>query len=167
MTDPQFGSTPGSQPGDGATPPQQPFNYPPPPPQAGFGYPPPMPEQYPEYPEPGMSHYPPPPPPPGVYYDPSAPYGRDVLTGEPLSDKSKVIAGLLQLIGLFGLLGFGRIYIGQTGLGVAQLVIGIVITVVTCGFGFIVPFVWAIVDAIIMFAGSARDSQGRPLRDGT
>ena len=51
--------------------------------------------------------YPPPyPPPPGqyppVYTDPAAPYGRHPLTGEPLSDKSKVIAGLLQLLGLLG-----------------------------------------------------------------
>jgi hypothetical protein len=152
MTDPQFGSTPG----DSSTPPQQPYNYPPPPPP-GLGYPPPMPEPYPE-------QYPP--PPPGAYYDPSAPYGRDPLTGEPLSDKSKVIAGLLQLIGLFGLQGFGRIYIGQMGLGVAQLIIGIVVTAVTCGFGVIVPFVWGIVDAILMFAGNVRDAQGRPLRSG-
>jgi hypothetical protein len=50
-----------------------------------------------------------------------APYGRHPLTGEPLSDKSKTIAGLLQLIGIVGILGIGRIYMGQTGLGVAQL----------------------------------------------
>ncbi|MDT5067011.1 MAG: hypothetical protein QOK02_3166, partial [Mycobacterium sp.] len=29
--------------------------------------------------------------------DPAAPYGRHPLTGEPLSEKSKVVAGLLQL----------------------------------------------------------------------
>jgi TM2 domain-containing membrane protein YozV len=88
------------------------------------------------------------------------------MTGEPLSDKSKVVAGLLQLIGLFGLLGFGRIYTGQVAFGVAQLVGGILITAVTCGFGFVVPFVWGIVDAILIFTGSVRDAQGRPLRDG-
>ena len=71
------------------------------------------------------------PPPPGFYHDPTAyrdptaPYGRDQLTGQPLSDKSKVIAGLLQLIGVFGLVGFGRIYLGQTGYGIIQLVVGI------------------------------------------
>ena len=105
--------------------------------------------------------------PPGAFYDPAAPYGRDPRTGEPFSDKSKVVAGLLQLIGLFGLLGFGRMYIGQTGLGIAQLLIGIVISLVTCGFGVVVPVIWGIVDAIIMFAGNARDSNGLPLRDGT
>jgi len=100
------------------------------------------------------------PPPPGPYYDPAAPYGRDPITGEPLSEKSKVIAGLLQLIGLFGLVGFGRIYLGQTGLGIGQLAVGIV----TCGIGAII---WGIIDAIMIFTGSVRDKDGRPLRDGT
>ena len=77
------------------------------------------------------------PPQPGAYYDPAAPYGRHAITGEPLSDKSKVIAGLLQLIGLLGLLGFGRMYLGQVGLGIAQLLVGLacifVISWLTCG----------------------------------
>lgn len=116
-----------------------------------WNYPPP-------YPAPGQY--------PGSYLDPAAPYGRDPGTGEPMSDKSKVIAGLLQLIGLFGLLGFGRMYIGQVGLGVAQLLIGLVVTAVTCGYGVAVPVIWAIIDAILMFAGNVRDSNGRPLRNG-
>src|SRR5689334_14565228 len=99
MTEPQFsGSESG---GPFLPPPQQP------------GYPPPQSGQYP--PPPGQ--YPPPPgqyPPPGgayppAYMDPAAPYGRHPLTGEPLSEKSKMIAGLLQLLGLFGLVGIGRI----------------------------------------------------------
>lgn len=110
----------------------------------------------PPYPDQGF-HYP---PPPVAYYDPMAPYGRHPVTGEPLSEKSKLIAGLLQLIGLFGLVGFGRIYLGQTGYGVAQLLVGIV----TCGIGAII---WGIVDAILIFTGSVRDNEGRPLRDGT
>lgn len=112
--------------------------------------------------------YPPPYPPPYApypYVDPSAPYGRDPLTGEPLSDKSKVTAGLLQLIGLFGLLGMGRLYLGQTGLGVAQLLGGLVITVVTCGIGVLVPVIWGIVDAVLILSGKVRDQYGRPLRD--
>ncbi|MGV0837019.1 NINE protein [Mycolicibacterium thermoresistibile] len=101
------------------------------------------------------------------YPDPTAPYGRHPITGEPLSDKSKVIAGLLQLIGLFGLLGFGRMYIGQVGFGVAQLLIGLVVGLVTCGYGFAIPAIWGVVDAVLIFTGNARDSYGRPLRDGT
>jgi TM2 domain-containing membrane protein YozV len=99
-------------------------------------------------------------PPPGSYVDPAAPYGRHPVTGEPLSDKSKTIAGLLQLLGLFGLVGFGRIYLGQVGLGIAQLVVGLV----TCGIGAVV---WGIIDAILILTDKVRDPEGRPLRDGT
>jgi TM2 domain-containing membrane protein YozV len=147
MTEPQYGSGPS----EGVTPPQQPWEYPAPP-QAGEYPPPPG-----QYPPQDQYQYP---PPPGAYYDPMAPYGRHPVTGEPFSDKSKVIAGLLQLVGLFGLVGFGRIYLGQTGLGVAQLIVGLV----TCGIG---AWIWGIIDAVMIFSGRVRDNAGRPLRDGT
>jgi TM2 domain-containing membrane protein YozV len=132
MTDPsQFGTS-----GDG-TPPQ-----PPPPP----GYP---------YPPPPQGQYPPPP-----YPDAMAPYGRHPLTGEPLSDKSKTVSGLLQLLGLLGLVGIGRIYLGYTGLGIAQLIVGLV----TCGIGAVI---WGIIDAVLILTDKVRDPEGRPLRDGT
>ncbi|ORV02708.1 NINE protein, partial [Mycolicibacterium canariasense] len=102
----------------------------------------------------------PPPAYPGGYYDPMAPYGRHPLTGEPYSDKSKVVAGLLQLLGLFGLVGIGRIYLGYTGLGIAQLLVGLV----TCGLGAVI---WGIIDAVLLLTDKVRDPQGRPLRDGT
>jgi TM2 domain-containing membrane protein YozV len=81
------------------------------------------------------------------------------VTGEPLSDKSKLAAGLLQLIGLFGILGIGRIYLGNIGLGIAQLIIGLVT------FG-IVAIIWGIVDAVLILTDNVRDKQGRPLRSG-
>jgi len=131
MTEPQFG---GNE-----------FGTPPPPPQPG--YPPPYP------PPPGQY--------PGAYVDPAAPYGRHQLTGEPLSDKSKTIAGLLQLLGLIGILGVGRIYMGQVTFGVVQLVVGLL----TCG---IAAVIWGIIDCIILMTGTEhRDQYGRPLRDGT
>lgn len=118
------------------------------PPPAGFpppaGYPPP----------PGYPPYPP------TFVDPSAPFGRHPVTGEPLSDKSKVVAGLLQLVGLFGFVGIGRIYLGQTGLGVAQLLVGLA----TCG---IVAVIWGLIDAVLILTDKVRDPFGRPLRDGT
>lgn len=90
---------------------------------------------------------------PGV--DPSAPYGRHPMTGEPLSDKSKLVAGLLQLLIP---LGIGRMYMGHVGIGIAQLVVAIV----TCGIGALWPFI----DGIVILAGkNARDANGRPLRD--
>lgn len=136
MTEPQFG---GNEYGSQPTPPPPQPGYPPPP-QAG-------------YPPPGGQY-------PQAYMDPSAPFGRHPMTGEPYSDKSKIVAGLLQLLGLFGLVGIGRMYIGQTGLGVAQLIVGLV----TCGIGAVI---WGIIDAILMLTDKVRDPQGRPLRDGT
>jgi TM2 domain-containing membrane protein YozV len=84
----------------------------------------------------------------------------------PLSDKSAVIAGLLQLF--LGWLGIGRFYIGSTSIGAVQLCLGL--------FGFFFSWlfigipvllgvgVWAFVDAIMMFTGSVQDNYGRKLR---
>jgi len=139
MTEPQFGGS------ESGTPPPLPPQQP--------GYPPPYPPPQAQYPPP-QAQYPP------VYMDPAAPYGRHPLTGEPLSDKSKVVAGLLQLLGLFGLVGIGRIYLGYTGLGIAQLVVGLI----TCGIGAVI---WGIIDAVLLLTDKVRDPEGRPLRDGT
>ncbi|WP_394847695.1 TM2 domain-containing protein [Pendulispora brunnea] len=88
---------------------------------------------------------------------PGAPYGVDPVTGLPFSDKSKIIAGILQL--LVGAFGVGRFYTGHTTIAILQ----IVATWLTCGVGVI----WPIVDGIMMLTGKVTDSQGRPLRDGT
>jgi TM2 domain-containing membrane protein YozV len=131
--------------------PDEPGSQSPPPP----GYPPQQPgypPQYPQYPQ--YSQYPGPGP-----VDPSAPYGRHPVTGQPYSDKSKTIAGLLQLLSLIGIGGIGRFYIGDIGVGVAQLLVGWL----TCGVGLI----WTIVDAILILTDKVNDPQGRPLRDGT
>ncbi|BBX36973.1 MULTISPECIES: NINE protein [Mycolicibacterium] len=120
---------------------------------AGGTPPPPMPPPG-GYPPPGGGYYQP------MYVDPSAPYGRHPLTGEPYSDKSKTVAGLLQLLGLFGFVGIGRIYLGETGLGIAQLLVGFV----TCGIG---ALIWGVIDAILILTDKVRDPYGRPLRDGT
>ncbi len=141
--------------GPGATPPPYgPPGYDPPP----YGPPP--------Y-GPPIGGFPPPLsyPPPGFYPDPAAPYGRHQFTGEPLSDKSKLLAGLLQLLGLVGLLGIGRIYLGYTRLGITQLVGCLAIGILTCGFGFIVAIVWGIIDAVLILSDKVRDPYGRPLRD--
>lgn len=151
MTEPQFGASEGNPP-----PMTPPYYFPP----AGQGPPPgqfgPPPGQFPP------PYY----PPPGYYPDPAAPYGRHPFTGEPLSDKSKVVAGLLQLLGLVGILGIGRIYVGQTTFGVTQLVGCLLFGIITCGIGFIVSAVWGIVDAVLIFTDRVRDADGRPLRDG-
>ena len=148
MTEPPFG-------GAEATPPP----YQPPPNYQAPNY-----QAPPNYPPPGQ--FPPPYMPPAYYPDPMAPFGRSPLTGEPLSDKSKIVAGLLQLLGLVGVLGIGRIYLGYTTLGIAQLIGGLVLGILTCGIGFIVPVIWGIIDSVLILSGQVRDPQGRPLRDG-
>lgn len=103
-----------------------------PPPPGPYGAPPPY------------GAYPPPP-------YPGGPYGVDAY-GRPLSDKSKLVAGLLQLF--LGTLGIGRFYLGYTGLGVAMLLL----SWLTCG-------IWPLVDAILILLGRVPDSDGRTLRD--
>jgi len=68
-----------------------------------------------------------------------------------LSDKSKLVAGLLQIF--LGGFGIGRFYTGHVGIGVAQLL--------TCGgLGF-----WALIDGILFLVSDDRtDAQGRKLR---
>ncbi|RKE19276.1 TM2 domain-containing protein [Streptomyces sp. TLI_171] len=67
------------------------------------------------------------------------------------SDKSKVVAGLLQIF--FGYLGIGRFYTGHVGMGIAQLL--------TCGgLGF-----WSLIDGILFLVSDTRtDAQGRVLK---
>ena len=88
---------------------------------------------------------------------PGAPFGVDPMTGIPFSDKSKVIAGILQIF--LGSFGAGRFYTGHTGIAIAQ----IAVSWLTCGLGVL----WPIIDGIMMFAGKVTDSEGRPLREGT
>lgn len=80
-----------------------------------------------------------------------APYGREPATGRPYSDKSKVVAGVLQIVLPFGV---GRFYTGHIGMGVAQLLLSV----------FFVGIVWAFLDGIVILAGRPTDPYGRPLR---
>jgi hypothetical protein len=129
--------------------------------QSTTQYPVPHPGQYPTSGFPGVSpvHHPGPTPHgpvghPALHggYDPQAPYGRDPVSGFPYSDRSKVIAGLLQL---FLPIGIGRMYAGHAGIGIAQLLL-------TLFFG--IGVVWAFIDGIVILAGRPTDGRGRPLR---
>src|SRR5437660_494573 len=75
--------------------------------------------------------------------------------GRPLSDKSKLVAGLLQIF--LGGFGIGRFYLGYTNIGLAQ----IAVSVLTCGIGAIWPFI----DGFMMIAGKVPDAEARTLRD--
>jgi TM2 domain/Domain of unknown function (DUF1707) len=114
------------------------------------------------YPPPTGPQYTVPPPPPGMmppgmmppgmgYANPAAPYGFDPFTGVPMSDKSKIAAGVLQLF--LGNLGVGRFYTGHIGIAVAQL-----LTCGGCG-------IWSLIDGIIILVNGGTDAQGRKLRD--
>ena len=157
--EPSWGQPPGYNPPQY---PQIPPSYPTPP-----GYPA-QPPGYPAQP-PGYGANPPYPSYPGNpgYADPEAPFGRDPVTGEPLSDKSAVTAGVLQLF--LGTFGVGRFYLESTQIAVIQLCLGVfgMLFTIFCLIGLPVLIgvgIWALVDAIMIFSGSVRDKYGRKLR---
>jgi TM2 domain-containing membrane protein YozV len=91
----------------------------------------------------------------GQPYDPNAPYGYDPTTGLPYSHKSKLVAGLLQI--LLGGFGVGRFYTGHIGIAIAQ----IAVTIVTCGVGSL----WGLIDGILILVNGGTDSEGRRLKE--
>jgi TM2 domain-containing membrane protein YozV len=81
--------------------------------------------------------------------------------------KSRAAAGVLQLF--FGTFGIGRFYIGSTGPAVIQLALGITGLFFTmfCFIGIVILiplWIWAFVDAILMFAGAVKDGDGNELQ---
>jgi TM2 domain-containing membrane protein YozV len=101
------------------------------------------------------------PPPPGYGQPayaggpyPTYPATHDPATGLPYSDKSRVVAGVLQIV--LGGFGAGRFYTGHTGMAIAQ----IAVTWLTCGIGHI----WPLIDGIMILAQGDTDSRGLPLR---
>ncbi|MFW0788997.1 NINE protein [Gordonia sp. CPCC 205333] len=99
--------------------------------------------------------------------DQMAPFGRDPYTGEPLSDKSKVAAGLLQIF--LGGFGVGRFYIGDNKIGGIMLgltIFGWITSILIVGIFIVIGVgIWALVDGIMMLTGSVKDTQGRKLRN--
>lgn len=108
-------------------------------------------------------HYrPPPPPPPQAIRQPQSSgfpalqtrysplYGHEF--DRPLSDKSKLAAGLLQILLPFGI---GRFYTGHIGMAIAQLCLSLMW----------IGVIWSIVDGILILAQGSIDGQGRQLRD--
>jgi TM2 domain-containing membrane protein YozV len=91
--------------------------------------------------------------PPGMM-QPHAPNGIDPMSGLPYSDKSRMVAGMLQLFA--GGFGVGRFYTGHIGIAIAQ----IAVTWLTCGLGIF----WPIIDGVMMLTGKVTDSEGRPLK---
>jgi len=105
---------------------------------------------------------------PGAY--PFAGYGLDPVTGAPLSDKSKVAAGVLQLVlSLVGVCGVGRLYAGHVGIGLTQLLGAVVSYLLICALIGLVTLplivLWSVIDGIVILASSTvRDGHGRLMR---
>jgi TM2 domain-containing membrane protein YozV len=89
----------------------------------------------------------------GAGYPPG--YAQFDAQGRPLSDKSKIVAGVLGIV--LGGFGAGRFYTGHTGIAVAQLIV----TLVTCGLGHF----WGLIDGIVILVNGGTDADGRVLRD--
>lgn len=103
---------------------------------------------------------------PVLGFDPRAPFGRDAMTGEPFGEKSKVVAGLLQIF--LGTLGVGRFYMGSPLIGGLQLgltLLGWVLLLAFVGVFLIWGVgVWALIDGVLILAGRTRDGHGRLMR---
>ena len=82
---------------------------------------------------------------------PDAPFGREVATGIPYSDRQRAVAGLLQILLPCGV---GRFYSGHSGVAVAQLITSF----------FLIGMIWSFIDGIVILAGRPTDRYGRPLR---
>ena len=84
----------------------------------------------------------------------------------PVIPKSPTVGCILQLI--FGCLGIGRFYIGSIGLGATQLglwLFGWVLWLALAGWIVWIPLaIWALADAIYIGVGSAKNSQGVPIK---
>ncbi len=95
---------------------------------------------------------PPPPPPP------------------PQSPRSRITTGTLQLAGMLGIVGFGRLYIGHYLTAFSQFSLAFV-GGVTLGHWLspiaamaLVPGVVGATDAALIFSGQVEDREGRPLQ---
>jgi TM2 domain-containing membrane protein YozV len=114
------------------------------------------------------------PPPPPVYqpganlhaaYQPTMPSPPPIYIPVPVIDtsKSKLAAALLAFF--LGGLGIHRFYLGYTGIGITQLVLGLA-GWITCGATTLVAIVWALVDFLLIIFGSLnKDAAGNPLRN--
>ena len=74
--------------------------------------------------------------------------------------RSRVAAGVLGI--LLGALGVHNFYLGNTGLGLAQLLLSLL----SCGWLAPAVWVWGLIEGILILTGSTKvDARGIPLRD--
>lgn len=75
--------------------------------------------------------------------------------GVQASSKSKLAAGLLAFI--LGGWGVHNFYLGHTGKGAVQLILGLSVV------GLVISVIWALIEMVMIFTGSLNDAEGRPL----
>jgi hypothetical protein len=94
-------------------------------------------------------------PPPGPYAAPQ-PMNPNMAVPQGYEQKSKLVAGLLQIF--LGSFGVGRFYLGFVGIGIAQIL------VTWCTFG--IGALWPLIDGILILTGSvSKDARGIPLKE--
>ena len=77
--------------------------------------------------------------------------------------KSKIVAGLLGIF--LGGIGIHRFYLGYTGIGVAQLVLGL-LGIITFGVTSIIAEIWGFIEGILILVGTInKDAKRNPLKD--
>lgn len=94
------------------------------------------------------------------YQQPGAPLSGYVAPTNA-TQKSKLAAGLLGIF--LGTMGIHRFYLGYTGIGITQLLLGLG-GWFTCGITTLIAWVWGIIDGIMILTGAiSKDAEGRPL----
>lgn len=102
----------------------------------------------------------PPAPYPG-YAPPSPGYPTSHFHAPPVSQRSKVAAGLLAIL-LPGL-GIHRFYLGYAGTGVMFLLLSFVFSWLTCGITAGIAALWSTIEGIMILCGGMKDAEGYPL----
>jgi len=113
-----------------------------------------------DQPQPAMNFPPGPPQMPSFSPQPAQP---------AVSDKSRVTAGVLQLVGVLGLVGFGRLYLGYVGLAIAQFIgalfAGAALSEVLGEWAIPAgPAIVGLIDGAMILTGRVRDDKDRPLK---
>ena len=86
--------------------------------------------------------------------------GVPIYRAAPAGAKSKMVAGLLGIF--LGALGVHNFYLGYTGKAVAQLLIGVLGSILVVGP--LVSGVWGLIEGIMILSGSIdKDAAGVPL----
>lgn len=91
----------------------------------------------------------------------AAPIKKPVTSAVSEKSKSKVLAGLLAIF--LGFLGIHNFYLGYVTKGIIQLVISL-LGIFFYGSGTIFMFIWAVVEAVLIFTGKKKkDAKGNLL----